>query len=168
MKNIVTVFFCGIVALFVAVGRPSLADASIGEYAADDYVICSACHLADGVGVPGVFPPIRNRASSMAKIEGGRTYLVTAVSFGLMGNIEVAGMPYFGVMAGNNGMLSSAQLANALNYIVFELSDDDITDVEPFTSDELESKQAATPSKGPAAAAELRKKIVEAVGDQWP
>lgn len=168
MKIIIAVLVGGIVALFVAAGQPSLADAPNNEYLADDYAVCSACHLPDGVGIPGVFPPIRNRVSSIAKIDGGRDFLVTTVSFGLMGNIEVAGMPYFGVMAGNNGMLSSAQIANALNYAVFELNDEDITGVEPFSSEEIERIQAATPTKGPGAAADLRKKIVEAAGDQWP
>lgn len=167
MKVLVTVVG-GIVALCVVAGRPSLADESTNEYVADDYAICSACHLPDGVGIPGVFPPIRNRASSIAKIDGGRAFLVTTVSFGLMGNIEVGGMPYFGVMAGNNGMLSPTQLANALNYVVFELNDADVTDVEPFTSAEIERIQAETLTKGPTAAGKLRKKVVEAAGDQWP
>ncbi|MBT5218186.1 MAG: hypothetical protein HOI35_10050 [Woeseia sp.] len=168
MKIIVTVLVGGMIALFVVVGRLSLADEPTIEYAADDYVICSACHLPDGVGIPGVFPPIRNRVSSIAKIEGGRAYLITAISFGLMGNIEVAGMPYFGVMAGNSGMLSSNQIANALNYAVFELSDGDVTDVLPFTNADVIRVQSETLTKGPGAAAELRKKIVEAAGDQWP
>ena len=168
MKIVISVAVGGIVALFFAAGRPSFADESATEYVADDYAVCSACHLPDGAGIPGVFPPIRNRASSIAKIEDGRAYLVTAVSFGLMGNIEVAGMPYFGVMAGNNGMLTPAQLANALNYVVFELNDGDVVDVEPFTSAEIERIQAETPTKGPTAAMELRKKVVTAAGDQWP
>lgn len=172
MKFIMTVFLGGLVASCVAAEKQSMAEEpvaqSITEFAADDYAVCSACHLADGVGIPGVFPPIRNRVSSIAKIEGGREFLVTAVSFGLMGNIEVAGLPYFGVMAGNNGMLSAEQIANALNYAVFELGDEEVVDVEPFTGTEVEGIQAETPTKGPTAAADLRKKLVEAAGDQWP
>jgi len=168
MKFIVTLFVGGLIASCVAVERPLLAQESTKEYAADDYAVCSACHLPDGVGIPGVFPPIRNRVSEMAKLEGGRAYLATTVSFGLMGNIEVGGTPYFGVMAGNNGMLSAEQIANALNYAVFELDDEDVVDVPPFTSTEIEIIQAETPNKGPAAAAELRKKVAEAAGDQWP
>jgi len=157
-----------IVALLVTAGGPLLADEKISAYADDDYAICAACHLADGVGIPGVFPPIRNRAAAIAKIDGGREYLVTAVSFGLMGNIDVAGVPYFGVMAGNTGMLSPDQIANALNFIVFELNDNAVSDVEPFTSSEVERIQKGTETKGPAAAAKLRREIVAAAGDQWP
>ncbi len=161
-------FIGAIVTLLATASSSSLADDATNAYSSDDYAICAACHLSDGVGIPGVFPPIRNRAAAIAKIEGGREYLVTAVSFGLMGNIEVAGLPYFGVMAGNNGMLSADQIANALNFIVFELSDDAVSDVEPFTGSEVEGIQADTETKGPSAAAELRRRIAAAAGDKWP
>jgi len=67
-------------------------------YSADAFATCSACHMPDGAGIPGAFPPLRNRLADIAGLDGGRDYLITAVSFGLMGTIEVGGMQYFGVM----------------------------------------------------------------------
>ena len=85
-------------------------------HSADAFATCSACHLADGVGIPGAFPPLRNRLAAMASLAGGRDYLIAVVSFGLMGTIEVGGMQYFGVMAGNNGAMTAEEIASALNY----------------------------------------------------
>ena len=139
-----------------------------GEHSGEAYSACSACHLPDGVGVPGAFPPIRNRAAAIASLDGGREYLVTVVSYGLMGTIEVDGNQYFGVMAGNTGALSNDDLAAALNYVIFELNDGDAAGIEPFTTAEVESVQAATSVKSPAAAGQLRGELVTKHGDQWP
>ena len=88
-------------------------------YAQDDnaaaYSTCAACHLPDGVGVPGAFPPVRDRAAKIAALEGGREYLIAVVSYGLMGTIVVDGAQYFGVMAGNTGALTDEDIAAALN-----------------------------------------------------
>ena len=108
------------------------------EYSADAYATCSACHLPDGVGVPGAFPPIRNRAAALARLDGGREYLAAVVIYGLMGTIQVDGAQYFGVMAGLGAAMSDDDIAAALNYIVFELSDDEVSDVDPFTAAEVE------------------------------
>ena len=137
------------------------------EYSADAYATCAACHLPDGAGVPGAFPRIRDRAAAIAALDGGREYLVTVVTYGLMGAIEVDGNAFYGIMAGNTGMSSEA-LAAALNYVVFELNDNDASDVEPFTASEVEAVQAATSLKSPAGGGELRVEMVEKHGDEWP
>jgi mono/diheme cytochrome c family protein len=137
------------------------------DYSADAYATCAACHLPDGAGIPGAFPRIRNRAAAIAALEGGREYLVTVVTYGLMGAIEVDGNTFFGVMAGNTGMSSEA-LAAALNYVVFELNDNDASNVAPFTASEVEAVQAATTLKSPAGGGELRMKLVAEHGDEWP
>lgn len=144
------------------------AGAHAGDYPADAYATCSACHLPDGAGVPGAFPPVRDRAARIAALDGGRDYLVRVVSFGLMGAIEVGGMQYFGVMAGNSGAMSAADVAAALNYVVFELNDGDAAGIAPFTTEEVERVQAATAVQGPAGAGEERRKLRESHGDEWP
>jgi cytochrome c553 len=138
------------------------------DYPADAYATCAACHLPDGAGVPGAFPPIRNRAATIAGLDGGREYLITVVSYGLMGTIEVGGTQFFGVMAGNAGMLDAGAIAAALNYVVFELNEADAADVEPFTTAEVEAVQAAVALKSPAGGGELRGKLVARHGDKWP
>ena len=147
----------------------ALAPAAFGEdYPADAFAICSACHLPDGVGVPGAFPPVRGRAAKIATLDGGRDYLVRVVSFGLMGTIEVDGVQYFGVMAGNSGSMSPGAIAAALNYLVFELNEGDATGIEPFTAEEVGRVQAAIGTDGPAGAGEERRRLREEHGEQWP
>ena len=135
---------------------------------ASAYATCAACHLPDGVGVPGAFPPIRNRAAAIAALEGGRAYLIAVVSYGLMGTIVVDDVQYFGVMAGNAGLLDAEGIAAALNYLVFELNDDEAVGIEPFTTAEVEAAQAGFSLKSPAGGGQLREKLAAEHGDQWP
>ena len=140
------------------------------NYSADAFGTCSACHLADGAGIPGAFPPLRNRVTAIASLEGGREFLATVVSFGLMGTIEVGGMQYFGVMAGNSGAMTADEIAAALNYAVFELTDDKdaASSIPAFSADEVSSAQSEVASASPAVAGKLREKMLEQHADQWP
>lgn len=132
------------------------------------FATCAACHLPDGVGVPGAFPPVRNRATQIATLEGGREYLVTVVAYGLVGTIQVDGVQYFGVMAGNTGALTNEDIAAALNYLVFELNDGGSEGIQPFAADEVAAVLENTAVKSPAAAGQLRSKLLAEHGDQWP
>jgi mono/diheme cytochrome c family protein len=154
-----------IAAIAALLSFAALADAQ--DYSAEAFATCAACHLPDGAGIPGAFPRIRDRAAAIATLEGGREYLVTVVTYGLMGAIEVDGNALFGVMAGNTGM-SGEEIAAALNYVVFELNDNDASGIEPFTASEVEAVQAATTLKSPAGGGELRTKLVAEHGDEWP
>ena len=138
------------------------------DYSADAYATCSACHLPDGVGVPGAFPPIRNRAAAIAMLEGGREYLVTVVAYGLMGTIQVEGTQYFGVMAGMGAAMSDEDIAAVLNYIVFELSNDKPASIGPFTALEVAQAREGVELKSPAGGGQLRRELVGKYGDQWP
>ena len=148
--------------LFVMFG----AVASAQDDNAAAYATCAACHLPDGVGVPGAFPPVRDRSAKIAALEGGREYLIAVVSYGLMGTIQVEGVQYFGVMAGNMGALDEADIAAALNHIVFGLSDGE--GQEPFTAEEVLEVQAGLALKSPAGGGQLREKLVSEHGEQWP
>ena len=138
------------------------------EYSADDFASCAACHLADGVGIPGAFPKVRNRAASMAALDGGRDYLITVVSSGLMGSITADGMIYAGVMPGQQGALSADDVAAALNHLVMILVDDETKDVAEFSADEVTKAQEANELAGPMTAAGMRQELVEQHGDKWP
>jgi hypothetical protein len=144
--------------------------ASEKKYSADEFATCSACHLADGAGIPGAFPPLRNRLAAIAGLDGGRDYLITAVSFGLMGAIEVGGMQYFGVMAGNNGAMTAEEISSALNYAVFELTDDNdaASSIPAFSAEEVSSSQSKVTAASPAVAGKLRDSLLEQHGDKWP
>lgn len=140
------------------------------SFSADAYATCAACHLADGAGIPGAFPPTRDRVAAIAALTGGRDYLITVVSYGLMGEIKAGNMQYFGVMPGNKGPLSADDIAAALNYTIFELADDKnkVAGIEPITAEEVTAVQSITPAAGPAAAAGLRKELVARHTDEWP
>ena len=154
--------------LSAAVSIAFAADDASSAYPADAYATCAACHLPDGAGIPGAFPPIRNRAATIASLDGGRAYLATVVSYGLMGTINVAGSQYFGVMAGNVGAMSPEDIAAALNYVIFELNDADAIDLEPYTAEEVAEAQAAVSTKSPAAGGDVRSRLVDDHGDEWP
>jgi hypothetical protein len=117
-----------------------------------------------------MFPPINNRVAAIAALEGGREFLMAVVSFGLMGTIEAGGVRFAGIMPGNKGLMSAADIAAALNYVIFELVDnqDKLADVKPLTADEVVALESSVPAGGPAIAGELRKRLVERNVEQWP
>lgn len=77
---------------------------------------CAACHLADGAGVPGVFPAFRGQIGRYAGRPEGREYMVTVVSHGLVGPVVVSGVTYSGFMPAQ--ALSDAEAAAVLNFVV--------------------------------------------------
>lgn len=162
------IFVTALVAVF-GVSVAGLVSAQYqSSYDAGTYATCAACHLPDGAGIPGAFPRIRSRAAAIAQLDGGRDYLITVTSYGLMGNITVDAAQYFGVMPGNSAAMSAEEIASVLNYIVFELSDTDASVVDEFTAEEVTSIQSGVASKSPAAAGEIRKALTTKHGDGWP
>ncbi len=95
---------------------------------------CSACHQANGQGIPGAFPPLAGHAAEIYEA-GGRDYLMQVVLFGLQGPITVNGMTYNGVMPPWQN-LSDAQIANALNHTLTAWSDAP-ADFAPILADEV-------------------------------
>ncbi len=89
--------------------------------AADDgatiYKRCAACHLANGAGVPGAFPPLKTDVRALAGTTAGRRYLALVIIRGVSGPITVEGKPYRGMMPAQGG-LNDAQVAAVLNYVV--------------------------------------------------
>lgn len=72
---------------------------------------CMTCHLPDGKGVPKAFPPLANSDYLMNK----RKESITAIKFGMSGEITVNGIKYNGVMAPLG--LSDEEVADVMNYI---------------------------------------------------
>ncbi len=112
---------------------------SLGVNAAADgenlYARCAACHLPDGAGIPGVFPPLKDRLDSIATTKLGRDYVVMTVIGGLIGVIEIDGISYRGVMPAQG--LSDAEIASVLNYIVSSLSTATSEDWQAFSEAEV-------------------------------
>lgn len=73
--------------------------------------VCAACHMPDGRGVPGNFPPLA--ASDYLNADVSRAIL--AVARGLRGEIRVNGETYNSVMPSLN--LSAGEIANVLTFV---------------------------------------------------
>lgn len=107
------------------------------------YIRCAACHLADGVGVPGAFPPLKENVLRLAVTEEGRNYLGSVLHKGLIGAIEVDGNRYSGVMPAQYPALNDETAAAVLNYVIFDLNAGAVTSaVNPFSADELKRIRA--------------------------
>ena len=81
-----------------------------GEEIYQDF--CLQCHLTTGVGVSGVFPPLKNSDYLMNNIDKS----IAGIKFGLKGEIVVNDEIYDGVMAKQG--LDDEEIADVMNYIL--------------------------------------------------
>lgn len=121
------------------------------------YQRCASCHLADGAGIPAVFPPLKDRAQSFSASKAGRVFLIMTVTGGLMGSIDVEGSSYMGVMPAQN--LSSAETADVLNYVSYSLVSNKPDKVNLFTEQEVTAVRADNPGANGHSVAALRKQV---------
>ncbi len=77
---------------------------------------CAVCHGPQGAGVPGSFPSLHEQVVAFSKTPAGRDYLVMVVTTGLMGELQVGGVTYRGVMPAQS-TLSEPEVAAVLNYL---------------------------------------------------
>lgn len=73
---------------------------------------CSACHQADGEGVPGVFPPLK--ASGVVNKDDGAKHM-RVVLYGTQGD-RAGGVVYAAAMPPFAGVLSDADIADIIDY----------------------------------------------------
>lgn len=133
---------------------PAQADNAAG---ADAYGRCAACHLADGTGVPGAFPPLGAHLGGLAGSAAGRDYLVMVVKSGLMGALEVGGVPYQGVMPAQGAAFDDDTVAALLNYMITEFNGDGLpADWTPFLAAEVTAIAASHPGANPMSVYKLR------------
>ena len=147
------------VASLIALTAPSVAIAADGnDYGAHVYQRCAACHLPNGQGVPGAFPALAGRLAAAAATDGGRDYMVMAVSAGLMGEIDVDGKKIRGVMPAQAG-LTDADIAAVLNYAVALKGADarpPKVAAKAFTPEEVAAIRARFPNTNPNAVHAIR------------
>lgn len=92
---------------------------------------CASCHMANGVGIPGVFPPLSGgHLHDLIGREGGREVLLGTILYGLAGEISVDGTVYNGAMP-SWAHLSDEEIAAVLNHVLTAWSEAD-TDVPLF------------------------------------
>jgi mono/diheme cytochrome c family protein/heme/copper-type cytochrome/quinol oxidase subunit 4 len=104
---------------------------------------CASCHQANGQGIPGAFPPLAGgHAPELIVPEGGRTYLIDTLLYGLQGQIQVAGQSYNGVMPAW-GYLSDEDLAAVINYALYAWDNAEALpdDFVPLTPDEIAAER---------------------------
>ena len=78
--------------------------------------MCFTCHQPTGLGIPGQFPPLSNSDWVL----GDKARLIKISLFGLMGEIEVNGVKFNGVMPPPGippGALNDQQVADVLTYV---------------------------------------------------
>jgi ubiquinol-cytochrome c reductase cytochrome b subunit len=74
---------------------------------------CSGCHGANGLGQPGVFPPLAKNPH----VTGDPGAAIHTVLYGRQGKLEVNGATYSGQMPAWKGQLSNADIADVVTYI---------------------------------------------------
>ena len=154
----------GALAMGLAASAAAKADSAAG---ADAFQRCAACHLADGTGVPGAFPPLAGRLGGVAGHDAGREYLVMVVKAGLMGALEVDGVRYQGVMPAQAAALDDAAVAALLNYTMTEFNTNNLpAGWKSFTSDEVAVIAARHKGANPMSVYKLRAPAFAAAGGE--
>ena len=106
---------------------------------------CAACHLPDGAGVPGTYPPLKDQVARYVRAPEGREYMVTVVTHGLTGRLEVAGMAYQGFMPAQT--LTDAEAAAVLNHVAGVIAGSPASPPpSAFTADEVAAIRARHPT----------------------
>lgn len=137
-------------AILVALAGFALAGSvAAAEDGATIYKRCAACHLANGAGVPGAFPPLKSDVRALAGTVAGRRYLALVVIRGVSGPITVEGKAYRGMMPAQAG-LNDAQVAAVLNHVVRGGT------AKPFTPREIAGYRAGSAALNSAAVGRLQ------------
>lgn len=103
---------------------------------------CAVCHQPGGVGIDGLAPPLTANPGRYASTEAERRVLANVGLFGMYGEIESGGKRFNGNMPAFRAALDDAELADVLNYLVFQLSGSG--QAKPFSAGELAALRAQT------------------------
>ena len=120
--------------------------AAVGPVAdVDDYARCAACHLDDGSGVPGMFPPLTGHVERFFPSPEGRAYLSRLVAGGASGTVRIAGVRYAGVMPAVVSDLSDGEVAELLNELTRRFA---ASATPPFSAEDVAAARSAGPLSG--------------------
>ncbi|TPQ37987.1 c-type cytochrome [Cupriavidus pinatubonensis] len=113
---------------------------------------CAVCHQPGGVGLDGLAPPLTANPGRYSATDAGRQALARVALYGMYGQIESGGKHFNGNMPPFGG-LPDSELADVLNYLVFDLSAATRNpDATPYRADELAGLRAQ-----PVAGSEVRR-----------
>ncbi len=116
----------------------------------DPYQRCAVCHLQNGEGVVGAFPPLAGHITQFFDTQKGRDYLVQIIIHGMQGQIRVGAQTYFGVMPAIVADLNDAEMLALLNRLV-----------EKFATPQQKATHAKTPFFTQAAIAYIRQNPIK-------
>lgn len=89
------------------------------EFGREAYMsVCQACHIVDGTGIEGAFPPLAESDYLNEDVDRA----ISAVVHGLQGEIVVNGETYNGIMPRQN--LTDEEVANVMTYILNNFGND--------------------------------------------
>ena len=112
MKFFIGIYFLGFSLITTQFFQEKTKSESIKSGAELYQDFCIQCHLGTGMGVSGVFPPLKNSDYLLENIEKS----IAGIKYGLRGPITVNGEIYDGVML-NQG-LEDEEIADLMNYIL--------------------------------------------------
>ena len=110
--------------------------------------VCASCHMADGNGTPGVFPPL---AGSEWATSADAAVPISIVLHGLQGPIDVKGERYEGVMQ-PWGMIPDRDIAAILTYVRASWGNN----ASAVTEEQVTTIRAADAARGAWTAEELK------------
>lgn len=138
-----------------------LATAAACAQAADTgkalYQRCAVCHQLDGNGIPGVFPPLKNRLAAIVASEEGREYITMVLTEGLVANISVDGVSYVGAMPAQD--LSDTEVARVVQYIATGFGRDPVKAEQLLSAAEVAAIRAKFAGDRAVPARELRTRV---------
>lgn len=112
MKVLLTAYlvFVGFVSLHLFQNKTKAESIEAGAEIYQDF--CVQCHLINGKGVSGVFPPLQSSDYLLENVD----LSIAGIKYGLKGKIIVNEEEYDGVM--NNQGLDEEEIADVMNYIL--------------------------------------------------
>ena len=144
----------------LCLGQDAIADA-------DHYQRCAACHLADGMGVPGMFPPLAGHVKRFFGSPDGRSYLSRLVSSGANGAVEIRGERYAGMMPSVVADLSNAEVADLLNGLVQRFGSSGSTAERLFSPEDVARARAAGTLSATERASLRQRALVARAPQDW-
>lgn len=126
------------------------AQAQRARTGAEVYQTCAACHMANGQGLPGAFPPLAGSEWVLGRPE----VPIALVLHGMQGQVVVKGATYNQVMTPWGAMFSDEEIANVVTYIRTQWGNT----ASATTAADVAKVRAATKARTtPFTAAEVRK-----------
>ncbi len=112
MKVFIFLYFIGVLTVASLLHQQPTLEESMqrGKEIYTDF--CVSCHLAEGEGVEGTFPPLAKSDYLMQHREAS----IRGVKFGQQGELVVNGQTYNGIMSPMG--LEDAEIADVMNYIL--------------------------------------------------